>query len=309
MLTKILVGVDETAGAIDAAEFAEDVARATGADLLLMTAYQDPLLPFPLTLGGSPTQRLHDAEELLRTLRPAHAPHAHTRALPDFSCSRALRRTAKAEGADLIVLGCAHSASISAVHIGHTGRQVLHGASCAVALVVAGYRQTPRALGRVVVGLDGGPESVRALRVATQLAMPTGAEISAVCVLDDRVPLVWTPVGLSAELARWDETMKRRHDRIAARVQELVPDRDGVGSEIVVGDPVEQLARAAAESDLLVLGSRSWGRPGHISLGSTADALCHGSPCSVLIVPRPDPAVSVPLGAAEAASTANGVRR
>jgi nucleotide-binding universal stress UspA family protein len=304
MLTKILVGVDETAGAIDAAEFANEVARDPDADLLLMTAYQDPLLPFPLTLGGSPTQRLHDAEELLRTLRPAHAPRAHTRAVPDFSCSRALRRTAQAEGAHLIVLGSGHSASTHGVHIGHTGRQVLHGAACAVAFVASGYRHVAPALSRVVVGLDGSPESVCALRAATELARAAGAEIAAVCVLDDRVPLVWTPVGLSAEMARWDETMQRRHDRIAARVQQLVPDQDGIGSEIVVGDPVEQLARAAAESELLVLGSRSWGRPGHISLGSTADALCHGSPCSVLIVPRPNPAASLPHEAA--ASRANG---
>jgi nucleotide-binding universal stress UspA family protein len=305
MFTKILAGVDETADAIHAAELAEEIARATGADLLLMTAYQDPLLPFPLTLGGSPTHRLHDAEQLLRTVRPAHAPHAHTRAIPDFSSSRALRRTAETEGVDLVVLGGARAASNGKLRVGHTGRQVLHGAPFAVAFASPEFGQSAGVLRRIVVGVDGSPEAVFALRVATQLATASGAEIAAVSVLDDRVPLVWTPLGLSAEMARWDETMDRRHDRIAARMQELVPDRDGIESEILVGDPLEQLAHAAQESDLLVLGSRAWGPPGRISLGSTADALCQGTPCSVLIVPRPDAAALLPRDAS--APTANGV--
>src|SRR4051812_46243931 len=255
MLTKILAGVDETAGAIDAAEFADDVARATDADLLLMTAYQDPLLPFPLTLGGSPTHRLRDAEQLLRTVRPAHAPHAHTRAVPDFSSSRALRRTAESESVALVVLGGAQAASNGDLRVGHTGRQVLHGAPFAVAFASPRFGRSTGALQRIVVGVDGGPEAVFALRAATQLATAAGAEIAA--------------------------------------------------SEILVGDPLKQLTHEAQESDLLVLGSRSWGPPGRISLGSTADALCQRSPCSVLIVPRPAAAALLPRDAS--APTANGV--
>jgi nucleotide-binding universal stress UspA family protein len=305
MFTKILAGVDETAGSVHAAELAEEIARAMGADLLLMTAYQDPLLPFPLTLGGSPTHRLHDAETLLRTVRPAHAPHAHTRAIPDFSTSRALRRTAQSEGVDLVVLGGARAASNGNLCVGRTGRQVVHGAPFPVAFASPNLGRGAGALRRIVVGVDGGPEAVLALRVATQLGTAVGAEVAAVSVLDDRVPLVWAPLGLSAEMARWDETMDRRHERIAARMQELVPDQDGVESEIVVGDPLEQLSSAAHEADLLVLGSRAWGSPGRISLGSTADALCQGTPCSLLIVPRPDAAVALPHDLS--AATANGV--
>jgi nucleotide-binding universal stress UspA family protein len=307
VFTKILAGVDETAGAIDAAELADEIARATGADLLLMTAYQDPLLPFPLTLGGSPTHRLHDAEQLLRTVRPAHAPHAHTRAVPDFSSSRALRRTAETEGVDLIVLGGAHAGSTGRVRLGRTGRQVLHGAPCAVALASAGFGRGGGALRRIVVGVDGSAEAVCALRAAKQLAEAAGAEVAAVSVLDDRVPLVWSPLGLSAEMARWDETMERRRDHLALRMEELLPGHGGIASDIVVGEPVEQLACAAANAELLVLGSRSWGRPGHISLGSTADALCQGAPCSVLIVPRPDAGVSSSYDAS--ARTANGAHQ
>ena len=68
----------------------------------------------------------------------------------------------------------------------------------------------------------------------------------------------------------------------------LAPDAEGVTSEVREGDPADGLVSAAIGADLLVVGSRRWGRLNRVVLGSTSEDLVALAPCSVLVVPRPE---------------------
>ena len=66
--------------------------------------------------------------------------------------------------------------------------------------------------------------------------------------------------------------------------------------------PAASLLGLAATSDLLVIGSRRWGPVARLLLGGTGEALVHGAPCSLLVVPRPEAAS--PRGSLEPRSLA-----
>jgi nucleotide-binding universal stress UspA family protein len=286
VLTKIVAGVEATPRSPDAAALASALARASGADLLLVSAYQDPLLPFPPGLTRS--ERVHEAQHLLAEVRPALAPEAHTRCVPDFSPGRALRRTARAEHAGVLVLASSRRAAAEHVRAGRTGRQVLHDAPCAVAFAAAGLQDQPSALRRIVVGVDDTPEAAAALTLALELGRGAGATVVAVGVVDDRLPVEAAPFGEIMELSRWDEVVERRRRHVQARLDELLGKTHGddVVVDVRVGSPSIELAAASEGADLLVVGSRRWGVGERIALGSTAEELVHGAPCSVLVLPR-----------------------
>jgi hypothetical protein len=65
----------------------------------------------------------------------------------------------------------------------------------------------------------------------------------------------------------------------------------------------EELDKLAAEVDLLVSGSRSWGPIRRTVLGSISDRLIHHAPCPVLVVPRTSQ-VTDPTTPAETAAQA-----
>ncbi|QEC49821.1 universal stress protein [Baekduia soli] len=286
MFSKIMVGVDETPQSRDAAALGEALCRATDADLLLVAAYQDPLLPFPLTFARD-VHRARDARATLATARSTWAPSGHTLAVPDFSPARALRRVARDEHVDLLVLGSARDTEPGRVHAGRTGRQVLHDAAGAVVLAVAGRREHEPRLTRIVVGVDESPESADAFETARALARGAGGELVAVGVVDDRLPVDSVPFGEIVELSRWDEIIAERRAHVEALLEERIGADERVTRDVRVGDPVGELAEAARGADLLVVGSRRWGALDRVVIGSTAEELCRRGPCSVMVVPRP----------------------
>lgn len=287
MLQKIIAGIDPMPGSCDAAALASALSRATGADVLLVTAYQDPLLPFPPVFGG--TARVHDAHALLARVRPTWCPEGHTRAVPDYSPARALRRTARDEHADVLVLGSHEQAKTGHAHAGRTGRQVMHDAPCAVAFAAAGLHDGggPVTLRRILVGVDDTTESEAALALGRELAQRAGATLVAVGVVDDRLPIEAAPFGEIVDLARWDDIVAARRLHVEARLNDLVDGTPDVAVEVRVGDPACELASASEGADLLVVGSRRWGAIERVALGTTSEQLVQTAPCSVLVVPRP----------------------
>jgi nucleotide-binding universal stress UspA family protein len=282
---KILVGVDESPRSRDAATLGEALARACGAGLVLAEAIHVPRLPLPFGHGHD-DDRSRDAERALAAVQAAHAPSARTLQVPDHSSSRALRRIAHDERADLIVLGSAARMREGTAGAGRTGRQVLHHAPCAIALAAAGRHVAGPALGRVVVGVDDAPESLEALELARGLARSSGKRLLALAVADDRPPVGATAFGEVVELLRWEEVVDERRRLAAARLEDALEGDPAVETDVRTGDPVVELARAATGADLLVLGSRRWGTSGRIVIGSTAEDLCREAPCSFLVVPR-----------------------
>ncbi|MDW5595447.1 universal stress protein [Conexibacter stalactiti] len=238
MRNLIVTGVDGCDGGKDAAALAVALAAGTDAEVLLTGVWQETLLPLPLLLG--PQMRpLEEIERMLLTTRAELAPRGITRPLSDLSPARALRRTAREEHADLIVLGSTH-APRGHVRAGQCARQVIHDAPCAVAIAATGVHHEPFAVRRILVGIDGGVESDAALTAARGLARTLGAQLNVL-----------------------------------------------TAGEVRLGDPDTELALAAAAADLVVVGSRHWGRRSRVVIGSIAERLMRDAPCSLMVVPRP----------------------
>jgi nucleotide-binding universal stress UspA family protein len=132
----------------------------------------------------------------------------------------------------------------------------------------------------IVVGVDGSPESRKAVAWAADLAAETGARIVAVHAVglleSDRID----PGGshLAPELEQWTAAL----DGIAA---------ERVERRLVPGDPVDVLHAAALDlgAEMVVVGSRGVGSHPAASLGSTSLHLAEAGAVTLVIVP-PDPA-------------------
>jgi nucleotide-binding universal stress UspA family protein len=283
---------------------AETLAEAYDADLLLVGAYQDPLLPFPLVVSREAHPGPH-AHEALMTACRRWAPRGHTLTVPDFSPARALRRTARDRAADVLVLGSGRDIPQGRCGAGRTGRQILHGAPCAVAFAAAGLHASSGGLRRVVVGVDAAADSHAVLGVAADLGRATGAPVTAVAVVDDRLDVHGWPPDVVGELVDWDEIVEVRRRRMTSQLEALIAGTDStVRRDVLTGNPATELYEAARDADLLVIGSRGWGMLDRIAVGSTAEALSHRAPCSLLVLPRmssppPKPARAPAHGAAQ----------
>jgi nucleotide-binding universal stress UspA family protein len=135
------------------------------------------------------------------------------------------------------------------------------------------------ASGRIVVGVDGSPSADEALRWAIAQGRLTGQPVHALTSWD--YPLDYG-VGGEEEID-WEANGAGVLKETVARV--LDPsDADRVTRDVVKGHPVQVLLDAAADADLLVVGSRGHGGFAGMLLGSVSQHVVAHSPCPVVVV-------------------------
>lgn len=145
----------------------------------------------------------------------------------------------------------------------------------------------------VVVGVDGSPSSVEALRWAAHYAELTDGEVHA--VTSWRLP---TTYGWIPSVADFDWTGNAR-DTLDRAIKEALDEGETgrVRRDVIEGHPATVLLRAARDSDLLVVGSRGHGEFTGILLGSVAQHVIAHATCPVVVV-RASTAADEPVGAA-----------
>ena len=142
---------------------------------------------------------------------------------------------------------------------------------------------------RILLGYDGSESGQQALLDSREIAQWSQAELVLMAVM----PLPLSALGPEGGL--YDPAVeKAERDRyqaiLDAGVQRLTQAGLSARGEVVTGDPVQELARAAGrlQADLIVVGhkhlegwARRWWR------GSVSKALIEHAPCSVLVVITP----------------------
>jgi nucleotide-binding universal stress UspA family protein len=150
---------------------------------------------------------------------------------------------------------------------------------------------------RIIVGIDGSPQSRAALEWAADEASRGGGEIDAVLAYGSG--LAWIDVGSDTEAvivarseARAKETLQE-----ALAATPLPPEGEvRINPVVVEGEPAPALVDRARTADLLVVGTRGRGGFTGLLLGSVSQRCVERSPCPVVVVP--DPHRDEPLPAA-----------
>jgi nucleotide-binding universal stress UspA family protein len=140
---------------------------------------------------------------------------------------------------------------------------------------------------RIIVGIDGSPQSRHALEWAATEARE-GDQIDAVHAYGSG--LAWIDVGSDAQaliVARSAELAKETlHGAIeAAALPAELSVR--INPVVVEGEPARVLVELAEHAELLVVGTRGRGGFAGLLLGSVSQRCAERSPCPVVVVPSP----------------------
>jgi len=163
----------------------------------------------------------------------------------------------------------------------------------------------PLRLRHIVVGVDGSPNSVEALRVAARLGARDGAKIEVVCVYRSYLPTSY-PLG-TVTIPPYGPTGEGTRDIYASPggVPDAAADAQAtlehVAAEAFGTNAVDNLVLRAIDgrdssthdvlttmsngTDLLVVGARGHSGALGLLLGSTAQACTRHAKCAVLVVP------------------------
>lgn len=129
----------------------------------------------------------------------------------------------------------------------------------------------------VVVGVDGSPQSISALRYAATLAAPLGYGLVAFWSWLPRIALEdYTP-----EWAPEQEARDSLEKSIEQAFGQDVP--AGLQRKVVMGPAAPNLIEASKEAAMLVLGTRGRGGFKGLVLGSVSSSLAAHAKCPVLI--------------------------
>jgi nucleotide-binding universal stress UspA family protein len=241
----VLVGIDETPESLVAAAQAAVLRECPGRLVLLAVAERYLAARAGLAAAHAEEQLCAGtSQELARALELVQADDAVLTfgRLVQVLCGESARR-----GATLIAVGARPHRRLPALALGGHDAEALHAAPCSVLIARPGWG--PRRPERIVVGVDGSPESRAAAAVGRSLAGRLGRELVPVIGLED-----------AADLA--------------------VLCAEGEDALLDPGPLADAVASAATRRSLVVVG-RS--RGGHRA-GGAVERVVYGSRCSVLVV-------------------------
>jgi nucleotide-binding universal stress UspA family protein len=150
--------------------------------------------------------------------------------------------------------------------------------------------------GSIVCGVDGSPDSRRALAVAARYPRKVRAEliVASVVPVPDPVGVSYGYAPMGRPAALWapmaDTRTEAELDGSKALLEQMAAEAGVEGAELrtMVGIPAERLAELADDegAELIIVGSRGRGAFRSAFLGSVSNSLIGIARCPVLVVPR-----------------------
>ena len=287
-MRKIIVGVDESAGAASALQWAveEGAIRGWPVEAALAWGLLDQHHPKPET-PFDPDYGAEDAREALAGYVEAAVGDAavQRRVINDLP-ARGLLELVDVEEASLVVVGSRGFGGLRASVLGSVSYECVHRSTKPIVVVRDGMdHRRPGAARRVVVGIDGSPASLEALEWAVEAAVARRAELRVVHAW--HLPYVGTDIYggmLAVDPDTFEDVARKVVDDALAKVDTRGLDVPMTTCVVHDGAAPAVLA-AAAEADLVVVGARGTGGFTGLLLGSASNQIVHHAPCPVVVVP------------------------
>jgi nucleotide-binding universal stress UspA family protein len=312
MFRKMLIPHDGSAVAGAVLPVARSIARATGAQMLLLRVVPDDIEVAVHYL----TEQAHRSLERIR--REMASPGLSLRTLVrQGDPAEQILDAARTEHVDLIAMATYGLAGIDRLLLGSISEQVVAQSAAAVLLVRPGGRH-PRRLRSILVPTDGSPGAALALGAALPLARASGATLTLLEVT--RPVRDWEyHVSKAGELGRdllvgkdYEEAGRVRAQDYVNRMAERLRDKEYRATGLArVGTPADVIVDSAREcqADLIVMSTHALTGPARAILGSVADAVVHLAGSPVLLVRRGETLERAPQPPALETATSTGVAR
>ncbi len=299
----VIVGVDASLEAAQAAELGWRIAAAAGVSCHLVHAVRDVRSRLLL----APTREaVADLELALKEAARRDIERVHEGSVPPEALRHletkvgrpvvALAEVVEERGAGLVVLGGKHHTALDRWWAGSTAHDAVRRLHVPL-LVSAG---PPTEKHRVLVAVDLSPAAGPAIAAARQVAELFRAELRALHVVEP-VPVVseLPPPLTDRDLA----ALAQEH--LEREVWPLLPGALA-GRTMRSGTPVYAIAQEAADwgADLVVVGSHGRGWLERLVIGSVTEQLLSRLPTSLLVVPPPGAVDAGASGLATIARTA-----
>jgi nucleotide-binding universal stress UspA family protein len=176
-------------------------------------------------------------------------------------------------GADMVVVGSRGHGGLAGLLLGSVSSQVAAHAHGRVVVVRGHWRPAAGYVaGPVVVGADGSAASLPAVTFALEEAALREVPLLAVCALADCAGSFGEARRIEEEFGHAIAAAAKEHAGVAVKRQ------------ISHGSPRSALLAAAAEAQMLVVGSRGRGGVRGMMLGSVSQAMVHHATCPVGVV-------------------------
>ena len=287
----ILVGVDGSIPSMLAVGWAAEYAERSGKDLHLVSCFTLPAIGTGAIDGGFVTinedQILAGAQQLIANAVNQVSKYdvqVSSEVIPGDAV-RTLIELSKNFG--LLVVGTRGKGGFTERLLGTVSSALPAYAHCPTMVIPQGELTEvvpPKEVKKIVVGVDGSPQSARALNEALAQGRFWGAEVIAVSGVPVSVgigTMAWLPASVNHEQvlanvtdALDDEVEKATENFSDVSVRKIV--LDGTGAELLI-----EFSEAV---DLVVVGSRGRGGFRGLLLGSTSQAVLHHAKSPVLVV-------------------------
>lgn len=288
MSESLIVGFDGSEGSTDALRWAAKTAKERDWMLYVLTTWTMPAAD--LGIGASATLQEELIDELRKEAGAVNdegvqiAADMGVNAVGEIAVGRSAAILVKRSAdSGMVVVGSHGAGGMTGFLLGSISRQVAAHAKCPTVVVRPRAEQAEG----IVVGVDGSPHSLKALRWAFEQA---SFEAQPLRVLHTwEIPPTWSMVEVPSYepevlIRDYGNTELRKTSEALAGFREDYPDVT-VRQEVMKGSPVKALVKASENATLLVVGSRGLGGFKGLLLGSVSHAVVHKATCTVAVVP------------------------